>query len=65
MAVGGEGTIPAYIIPDMCSGCGQCAPSCPHKAISVCAGQAVVDPGLCDECEACVFACINGAVTMK
>lgn len=58
-------TIPAYIIPEMCNGCGQCASSCPHQAITVCAGLARVDPGLCDECEACVFACINGAVTMR
>ena len=57
--------MPAFVIKEMCSGCGQCAASCPHGAISVCGGEAVVDPALCDECESCVFACINGAVTMK
>ncbi|AEG15571.1 4Fe-4S ferredoxin iron-sulfur binding domain-containing protein [Desulfofundulus kuznetsovii DSM 6115] len=55
--------MPAYVVRDLCAGCGACAHVCPYKAITVAAKLATVDPGLCRECEECIFICPNGAIT--
>ncbi|WP_027357239.1 4Fe-4S binding protein [Desulfofundulus thermocisternus] len=55
--------MPAFVVRDLCAGCGACAEVCPYKAITVTARLAVVDPGLCRECEECIFICPNGAIT--
>jgi ferredoxin len=55
--------MPAFVVRNLCAGCGACAEVCPYKAITVTARLAVVDPGLCRECEECIFICPNGAIT--
>ena len=53
----------AYVVPEMCLGCGACAESCPKKAITVILKRASINPELCDDCEDCIFICPNGAIT--
>ncbi|MDQ0287041.1 MULTISPECIES: indolepyruvate ferredoxin oxidoreductase subunit alpha [Desulfofundulus] len=55
--------MPAYVVKDLCAGCGACAHVCPYEAITVAARLATVDPQLCRDCEECVFICPNGAIT--
>lgn len=57
--------MPAVIIAELCAGCGQCASACPRRAIKVSVKRAVVDPDKCDDCEECVFSCINGAIVLR
>jgi heterodisulfide reductase subunit A len=53
----------AYVIEEICSGCGVCIPACPYEARSLDTrrGVAVVNPALCQNCGACVAACPNKA----
>lgn len=55
----------AFILEKMCRGCSRCVSTCPVKAISILAHLAVVDPVLCTECEACMEACMHGAITFR
>ena len=54
----------AYILPELCVGCGQCALVCPQDAIVILVKGAKVIPEKCIDCENCVFSCINGAITI-
>ena len=56
--------MPAYVDPDICTGCEVCVDECPVEAISMNDGVAVVDAELCTECEACVDACPAEAISM-
>lgn len=53
----------AYLLEDLCSGCGACVEVCPYEArelhprLSV----ATVNPALCQNCGACLVACPNKA----
>lgn len=53
----------AYVVPELCLGCGACAQVCPRGAVAVLLKRARVDRDLCDDCEECVFICPNGAIT--
>lgn len=53
----------AFVIRELCAGCGACACICPYQAITVKARLATVSPQLCRDCEECLFICPNGAIT--
>jgi len=53
----------AFVVKELCAGCGACAEVCAYGAISVAAKLATVNPELCRDCEECIFICPNGAIT--
>lgn len=55
----------AFILDKMCRACKRCVDTCPVQAISMISHLAVVDPTLCTECEACMEACMHGAITFR
>jgi len=57
----------AYVIEDVCSGCGVCVESCPYgaRAIHTVRGVATVNAALCQNCGACVVACPNKASQIR
>lgn len=57
----------AEIDPDLCRGCGECAPVCRYDAIFPDIHNPAVywiDPVACDGCAACVYACPEHAIQM-
>ena len=50
-----------YIQSSKCSGCRECIPVCPTKAIVLRMGKAVIDPEKCIDCGLCAKACAFGA----
>ncbi len=55
--------MPAFVIQNLCRGCGVCTQVCAYRAISVQAQLAAVDPLRCRDCEECIFTCPNGAIS--
>ncbi|MEW6275336.1 MAG: 4Fe-4S dicluster domain-containing protein [Bacillota bacterium] len=55
----------AFVVQDLCRGCGVCVQVCAYRAISIQAHLARVDPLACRDCEECIFTCPNGAITQK
>ena len=53
----------AFILEKLCRGCKRCVNTCPVQAITMLHQLAVVDPSKCVECEACMEACMHGAIT--
>ncbi len=53
----------ATVIKRLCKGCGICSRVCSRGAIRIIANVAAVNGSLCDDCEECVFACPNGAIS--
>ncbi len=53
----------AYVVEDLCSGCGACVEICPYEARELHPVRAVatVNAALCQNCGACVVACPNKA----
>ncbi len=53
----------AYVVEELCSGCGACVEVCPYQAREVHPQRAlaVVNAALCQNCGACVVACPNKA----
>ena len=47
---------------ERCDGCGVCLEVCPHGALFLAEGKAVVDEALCHACEACVSVCPTEAI---
>ena len=47
---------------DRCTGCGACIQACPHGAITLANGVAVIDDQACTRCEACLEACPEDAI---
>jgi heterodisulfide reductase subunit A len=55
----------AYVISDLCNGCGACVPICPVNAISMQNGKAKVDAFQCTGCGACIPVCPQEAIDFK
>jgi len=55
----------AYVIADLCNGCGECVKICPVNAIRMEEGKAKIDPFQCVGCGACVPVCPLGAIDFK
>ena len=55
----------AFVISDLCNGCGACVPICPVKAISMQNGKAKVDAFQCTGCGACIPVCPQEAIDFK
>jgi len=55
----------AYVIGDLCDGCGKCMPVCPTNAINMAEGKAKIDPFQCSGCGACVPVCPKEAIDFK
>ncbi|MFQ6099640.1 MAG: CoB--CoM heterodisulfide reductase iron-sulfur subunit A family protein [Anaerolineae bacterium] len=53
----------AYVIEEVCSGCGVCVEACPYeaRAIDPMRGIVTINAALCQNCGACVVACPNKA----
>ncbi|MGC9333484.1 MAG: 4Fe-4S binding protein [Anaerolineae bacterium] len=52
----------AEVIPEKCSGCGECILACPFNAIERVEGKAQVNVALCKGCGTCVGACLAKAI---
>jgi ferredoxin len=55
----------AYVIVDLCNGCGECVKICPVNAIRMEGGKAKIDPFQCVGCGACVPVCPVEAIDFK
>lgn len=55
----------AYVIADLCNGCGDCVPICPVNAITMQEGKAKIDPFQCTGCSACIPVCPQEAIDFK
>ena len=55
----------AFVISDLCNGCGGCVPICPVNAISMQNGKAKVDAFQCTGCGACIPVCPQEAIDFK
>jgi len=55
----------AFVIPNLCDGCGICIQTCPSNAIEMEYGKADVDPFLCTGCAACIPVCPREAINFK
>jgi heterodisulfide reductase subunit A len=53
----------AYVIEELCSGCGVCVGACPYDArvVDPLRGVITINAALCQNCGACVVACPNKA----
>lgn len=54
----------AVIDAEKCTGCNECASSCPSDAIKMENEKAVIIEENCLDCAACVDACPNEAITV-
>jgi len=52
-----------YIDSSKCTGSGECMKVCPHKAITLVNGRAVIDVQICDLDGICIPACPHSAIT--
>jgi len=51
-----------YIDKNQCQGSGECIKACPHSALQLINGKAVVDHGRCDLDGLCIPACPHDAI---
>jgi ferredoxin len=45
-----------------CMGCGLCVDACPHNALQIVGGRAVIIQSKCQQCGECVKACPRDAI---
>ncbi|UCH32035.1 MAG: 4Fe-4S binding protein [Candidatus Bathyarchaeota archaeon] len=55
----------AFVIADLCTGCGDCVPMCPVDAIMLENGKATINPFICIGCGACIPVCPVEAIDFK
>jgi len=57
----------AYVVEEICSGCGACVEICPYDAreLDPVRGVATVNAALCENCGACLVACPNKATRIR
>jgi len=55
----------AFVITELCDGCGVCVGVCPANAITMESRKARIDPFLCIGCGACVPVCPKEAIDFK
>lgn len=53
-----------HIDKNKCQGSGECVKVCPHGALRIVAGQAVVDHDRCDLDGLCIPACPHDAIVI-
>jgi ferredoxin len=51
-----------YIDKNKCHSSGECLKACPHGALQIIDGKAVVDHGICDLDGLCIPACPHDAI---
>ena len=54
-----------YIDKNKCQGSGECFKACPHGALQIIEGKAVVDHSLCDLDGLCIPACPHDAICIS
>ncbi len=55
----------AFVIADLCDGCGLCVQVCPVNAITMEEKKAKINPFICTGCGACIPACPREAIDFK
>jgi heterodisulfide reductase subunit A len=55
----------AFVITDMCDGCGLCIPVCPVNAVTLEEKKAKINPFICIGCGACIPICPREAIDFK
>ena len=55
----------AYVITELCDGCGVCIKTCPSNAITMQEGKAEINPFMCTGCGACIPVCPKEAIDFK
>ena len=52
------------IIVERCSGCDDCAETCPENALEINSGKVMIDRDVCSACGKCVTSCPEDAITI-
>jgi heterodisulfide reductase subunit A len=55
----------AFVIADLCNGCGDCVSICPANAIIIHEGKARIEPFQCIGCGACIPVCPKEAIDFR
>jgi len=55
----------AYVIAELCDGCGVCIKTCPSNAITMQEEKAKIDSFMCTGCGACIPVCPKEAIDFK
>jgi len=55
----------AFVIAELCNGCGICIETCPSNAITMREGKAKIDPFMCTGCGACIPICPKETIDFK
>lgn len=55
----------AFVVAELCDGCGECVKICPVNAVAIHNAKARVDPFQCVGCGACVPSCPKEAIEVK
>lgn len=55
----------AFVIAELCDGCGLCVPVCPVNAIAMEKEKAKINPFVCTGCGACIPVCPREAIDFK